>query len=142
MRPSVPVLLLQSLATSPKGPVQAHLLLVSVTPLLLNVFQCYFQILMFCSYLLHLDDLRADIRKITDKFFAPGPIVNFLDAFVRGEKHLEVTTGNIQGLPRAWRRQFGHPADTRPSLLLIDLSDPSSPDSASRILHQQPFSTW
>ncbi|KAF9091892.1 hypothetical protein BGX23_004802, partial [Mortierella sp. AD031] len=26
-------------------------------------------------------DLRADIKKITDKFFAPGPIANFLDAF-------------------------------------------------------------
>ncbi|KAF9917484.1 hypothetical protein FBU30_000739 [Linnemannia zychae] len=30
-------------------------------------------------------DLHADIKKITDKFFAPGPIVDFLDAFVKGE---------------------------------------------------------
>ncbi|KAF8916949.1 hypothetical protein BGZ58_005174, partial [Dissophora ornata] len=79
-------------------------------------------------------DLHADIKKITDKFFAPGKIADFLDAFVRGEKHLEVTTGSIQGLPRAWRRQFGHPSDTRPSLLFMDLPDPCSPDSTSRNL--------
>ncbi|KAG0248329.1 hypothetical protein BG011_000187 [Mortierella polycephala] len=31
-------------------------------------------------------DLRVDIKKITDKFFAPGtPIANFLNAFVRGQ---------------------------------------------------------
>ncbi|KAF9323290.1 hypothetical protein BG006_001596, partial [Podila minutissima] len=34
-------------------------------------------------------DLRADIKKITDKFFAPGtPITDFLDAYVRGELKL------------------------------------------------------
>ncbi|KAF9118991.1 hypothetical protein BGX30_004160 [Mortierella sp. GBA39] len=79
-------------------------------------------------------DLRADIKRITDKFFAPGKITDFLNAFVKGEKHLEVTSGSIRGLPRAWRRQFGHPPDTRPSLLFMDLPDPSSPDSVSRNL--------
>ncbi|KAF8931043.1 hypothetical protein BGZ58_007849, partial [Dissophora ornata] len=46
-------------------------------------------------------DLRVDIKKITGKFFAPGtPITNLLDAFVRGEGCLPVTTGVIGGLPR------------------------------------------
>ncbi|KAF9114427.1 hypothetical protein BGX30_006619, partial [Mortierella sp. GBA39] len=79
-------------------------------------------------------DLRIDIKRIMDKFFAPGPIVDFLNAFVRDEKHLDVTTGQIRGLPRAWRRQFGQPGDTRPSLLFMDLPDPSSLDAASRNL--------
>ncbi|KAG0197482.1 hypothetical protein BGX33_000568, partial [Mortierella sp. NVP41] len=43
-------------------------------------------------------DLRVDIKKITDKFFAPGsPITDFLDAFVRGQRTLPVTTGPIRG---------------------------------------------
>ncbi|KAG0339835.1 hypothetical protein BG000_001232 [Podila horticola] len=42
-------------------------------------------------------DLHADIKKITDKFFAPGPITTFLNAFVRGEGALPVTTGTIRG---------------------------------------------
>jgi len=50
---------------------------------------------------------------------------------VKGEKHLEVTSGSIRGFPRAWRRQFGHPLDTRPSLLFMDLPHPLSPDSTS-----------
>ncbi|KAF9555551.1 hypothetical protein EC968_008844 [Mortierella alpina] len=57
-------------------------------------------------------DLHVDIKKITDKFFAPGPIANLLDAFVRGEGALPVTTGPIHGLPRAWRRNYGKPMDT------------------------------
>ncbi|KAF9113508.1 hypothetical protein BGX30_006927, partial [Mortierella sp. GBA39] len=78
-------------------------------------------------------DLHADIKRITDKFFAPGtPITNFLDAYVRGQGALPVTTGPIRGLPRAWRRGFGLPAETRPSLLFLDLPDPLIPDSASR----------
>ncbi|KAK3810463.1 MAG: hypothetical protein J3R72DRAFT_530348 [Linnemannia gamsii] len=79
-------------------------------------------------------DLHADIKRITDKFFAPGPIANFLDTFVKGEGALPVTSGPIRGLPRAWRRSFGRPADTRPSLLFLDLPDPSVPDTASRNL--------
>ncbi|KAF9969162.1 hypothetical protein BGZ65_012208, partial [Modicella reniformis] len=77
-------------------------------------------------------DLHTDIKKITDKFFAPGPIANFLDAFVKGEGALPITSGSIHGLPRAWRRGFGKPPETRPSLLFMDLPDPSTPDSASR----------
>ncbi|KAG0247919.1 hypothetical protein BG011_000730, partial [Mortierella polycephala] len=76
-------------------------------------------------------DLRVDIKKITDKFFAPGPIVDFLDAFVKGEGALPITSGSIRGLPRAWRRGFGKAPETRPSLFM-DLPDPSTPDSASR----------
>ncbi|KAG0329172.1 hypothetical protein BG000_000169 [Podila horticola] len=78
-------------------------------------------------------DLRVDIKKITDKFFAPGtPTTKFLDAFVKGKGDLPVTTGSLSGLPRAWRRGFGVPAETRPSLLFLDLPDPLTPDSASR----------
>ncbi|KAF9923555.1 hypothetical protein BGZ67_009766, partial [Mortierella alpina] len=79
-------------------------------------------------------DLHVDIKKITDKFFAPGPIVDFLDAFVKGEGALPTTTGSIRGLPRAWRRGFGKAPESRPSLLFMDLPDPSIPDSASRNL--------
>ncbi|KAG0196176.1 hypothetical protein BGX33_001959, partial [Mortierella sp. NVP41] len=79
-------------------------------------------------------DLQTDVKKITDKFFAPGPITNFLDVFVRGEKKLPVTSGLIRGLPRAWRHGFGKAPETRPSLLFLDLPDPSTPDSASRNL--------
>ncbi|KAG9062287.1 hypothetical protein KI688_006619 [Linnemannia hyalina] len=40
-----------------------------------------------------LGDLRADIKKIADRFFATGsPASDFLDAYVRGEKSLPVTT--------------------------------------------------
>ncbi|KAI8595528.1 hypothetical protein EDD21DRAFT_448557 [Dissophora ornata] len=58
-------------------------------------------------------DLRVDIKKITDKFFAPGtPVANFLHSFVRGHGTLPVTTGTIRGLPRAWRRAFGKALET------------------------------
>ncbi|KAF9969015.1 hypothetical protein BGZ73_008842, partial [Actinomortierella ambigua] len=83
---------------------------------------------------MQLGDLHADIKRITDKFFAAGPIAYFLDAFVKGEKQLKATTGAIRGLPRAWRRGFGKAPETRPSLLFLDLPDPSIPDSASRSL--------
>ncbi|KAG0039332.1 hypothetical protein BGZ83_002824, partial [Gryganskiella cystojenkinii] len=50
-------------------------------------------------------DLRTDIKKITDKFFTHGTrTINFLNAFVRGQRSLPITTGPIAGLPRAWRR--------------------------------------
>ncbi|KAG0019072.1 hypothetical protein BGZ82_000267 [Podila clonocystis] len=58
-------------------------------------------------------DLRVDIKKITDKFFASGtPVTIFLDAFVKGKGNLPTTSGPIRGLPRAWRRGFGLPAET------------------------------
>ncbi|KAF9972814.1 hypothetical protein BGZ73_003998 [Actinomortierella ambigua] len=80
-------------------------------------------------------DLLADITKITDEFFAPGSdVARFLDAFVKGKGQLPTTKGNIQGLPRAWRRGYGVAPDNRPSLLCMDLPDPSVPDSTSRNL--------
>ncbi|KAF9974782.1 hypothetical protein BGZ75_000699 [Mortierella antarctica] len=79
-------------------------------------------------------DLHVDIKKITDKFFAPGPTVDFLDAFVKGKGALPTTSGSIRGLPRAWRPGFGRASETRPSLLFMDLPDPSIRDSASRNL--------
>ncbi|KAG0208962.1 hypothetical protein BGX31_002232, partial [Mortierella sp. GBA43] len=75
---------------------------------------------------------HTDIKKITNEFFAAGPIANFLDAFVKGERTLPITTGSIRGLPRAWRRGFGIPSETRPSLLFMDLPDSFKPASASR----------
>lgn len=53
---------------------------------------------------------------------------------MRGQGALPVTTGALRGLPRAWRRTFGKPPETRPSLLFLDLPDPSTPDSVSRNL--------
>ncbi|KAF9428372.1 hypothetical protein BGZ94_002634 [Podila epigama] len=80
-------------------------------------------------------NLHADITKITDKFFAPGSDVEkFLSAFVQGTGQLPTTTGNIQGLPRAWRRGLGKAPTSRPSLLFLDLPDPSVPDSTTRNL--------
>jgi len=61
-------------------------------------------------------------------------VAKFLDAFVKGQGALSTTTGPIRGLPSAWRRGFGHPPDTRPTLLFMDLPDPSAPDSESRNL--------
>ncbi|KAG9064270.1 hypothetical protein KI688_003458 [Linnemannia hyalina] len=78
--------------------------------------------------------LRVDIKRITDEFFAPGPIADFLVEYVKGEGRLPTTSGPIRGLPRAWRRTFGKPPETRPSLLFLDLPDPSTPDSVSRNL--------
>ncbi|KAK5799406.1 hypothetical protein F5H01DRAFT_418077 [Linnemannia elongata] len=80
-------------------------------------------------------DLRADIKRITDKFFAPGSdAAELLDLFVRGLKNLSLTTGSVSGLPRVWPRNNGPPADTCPSLLFLDLPHPSSSDIESRHL--------
>ncbi|KAG0068454.1 hypothetical protein BGZ89_004695 [Linnemannia elongata] len=78
-------------------------------------------------------DLRADIKRITDKIFAPGSdAAELLDLFVRGLKNLPLTTGSVSGLPRVWPRNNGPPADTCPSLLFLDLPHPSSSDIESR----------
>ncbi|KAK3811356.1 MAG: hypothetical protein JOS17DRAFT_796168 [Linnemannia elongata] len=79
-------------------------------------------------------DLHADVKRITDKFFAPGPNVDFLGAFVKGEGALPITSGSMHGLPRAWRRGFGVAPENRPSLLFMDLPDPSTPDLPSKNL--------
>jgi len=83
---------------------------------------------------MQIGDLNTDIKKITDKFFAPRPITNFLDAFVKGESSLPATSEPIRGLPRAWRRNMGVAPITRPSLLFLDLPDLATPDSVSRNL--------
>ncbi|KAF9366371.1 hypothetical protein BGX34_003650 [Mortierella sp. NVP85] len=73
-------------------------------------------------------DLYADIKMITDRFFALGSIANFLDAFVRDKGALPVIHGPIRGLPRAWRRNTG----VEPSLLILDLPDPAVPDLTTK----------
>ncbi|KAF9280639.1 hypothetical protein BGZ74_002557, partial [Mortierella antarctica] len=72
-------------------------------------------------------DLRVDIKKITDKFFAPGtPISDFLDAYVRGEQMLPVTTSGVRGLPKVARRGAIKTLESRPNLLFLDLPVPPS----------------
>ncbi|KAG0247856.1 hypothetical protein BG011_000804, partial [Mortierella polycephala] len=79
--------------------------------------------------------LSADVKEITDKFFESGsPVAVFLKSYVSGEGALPVTAGNIRGLPRAWRRSLGKPVEARPSLLFLDLPDPSTTDTSSRNL--------
>ncbi|KAF9583039.1 hypothetical protein BGW38_010369 [Lunasporangiospora selenospora] len=78
-----------------------------------------------------LGDLHADIKTITEKSFAPGPIASFLDGFVKGDGHLPMTEEPIRGLPRAWRCGFRIAPDNRPSLLSVDLPDSSTPENAS-----------
>ncbi|KAI1320735.1 hypothetical protein EDD11_010269 [Mortierella claussenii] len=48
----------------------------------------------------------ATTARITDTFFAPGPAAKFLDASVKGEGTLPVTSGSAGELPRAWRCGF------------------------------------
>lgn len=72
------------------------------------------------------------MKTITDKFFTSGPNADFFNAFVKGEGDLSTTSESIRGLPRAWPRNYGKPGETQSSLL--DLPDPSIPDSASRSL--------
>ncbi|KAF9403901.1 hypothetical protein BGZ94_004467, partial [Podila epigama] len=70
-------------------------------------------------------DLRADIKKIADRFFATGsPASTFLDAFVRGQYKLPVTTTGIKGLPKVLRRGVVDRQDSGPSLLFLDLPTP------------------
>ncbi|KAK3822220.1 MAG: hypothetical protein JOS17DRAFT_793401 [Linnemannia elongata] len=64
---------------------------------------------------------HADIKRITDRLLAPEPTIDFLDAFVRGEK-----TSSHQRIRKA--------PEARPSPLFMDLPDPSTPDSPSRNL--------
>ncbi|KAK3834351.1 MAG: hypothetical protein JOS17DRAFT_815456 [Linnemannia elongata] len=49
-------------------------------------------------------DIRSDIKKIANRFFETGsPASDFLDAYVRGEKVLPVTTAGVKGLPKVLR---------------------------------------
>ncbi|KAF9136606.1 hypothetical protein BGX30_011030, partial [Mortierella sp. GBA39] len=82
---------------------------------------------------LNLGGLKANIKRITDKFFAPGSdVTKFLDRFVQGLENLPLTTGAVSGLPTVKLRNKGRPADTHPSLLFSGLPDPSSSDTQSR----------
>lgn len=68
-------------------------------------------------------DLRADIKKIADRFFAAGsPASVFLDAYERGEKVLPVTTAGVKGLPKVLRR--GISQDSGPGLLFLVYRNP------------------
>lgn len=79
---------------------------------------------------LYLGDLKVDIKKITDRFFAVGsPASDFLDAYVKGEKSIPITTTGIKGLPIVLRRGVVDSQDSGPSLLFLDL--PSPPLNAS-----------
>ncbi|KAF9981364.1 hypothetical protein BGZ75_007369 [Mortierella antarctica] len=70
-------------------------------------------------------DLKVDIKTITDRFFAVGsPASVFLDAYVKGEKTLPVTTAGIKGLPKVLRRGVVDSQDAGPSLLFLDLPSP------------------
>ncbi|KAG0247321.1 hypothetical protein BG011_001681, partial [Mortierella polycephala] len=70
-------------------------------------------------------DLRADVNKIRDKFFATGSKhVNFLDNYVRGELALPVTTSGVRGLPKVLRRGVVESQDSKPNLLFLDLLHP------------------
>jgi len=71
-------------------------------------------------------DIHADVKRITDKFFAPGPNVDFIEALVKGEGALPITSGSMHGLPRAWRHGFGVAPENSPSLLFMDQPDPST----------------
>ncbi|KAG0060064.1 hypothetical protein BGZ90_004177, partial [Linnemannia elongata] len=72
-------------------------------------------------------DLRVDINKIENKFFALGsPASLFLDAYVRGERSLPITTTGIKGLPKVLRRGVIENVESRPSLLFLDLPAPPS----------------
>ena len=49
---------------------------------------------------MHPGNLHADITKFTDKFFALGSdVADFLNAFVKGEGALPITSAPIRGLP-------------------------------------------
>ncbi|KAF9091626.1 hypothetical protein BGX27_001997, partial [Mortierella sp. AM989] len=72
-------------------------------------------------------DLRTDIKKIADRFFATGsPASVFLDAYVRGEKKLPVTTSDIKGLPKVLRRGVTAKVESRPSPVFGFTSPPSN----------------
>ncbi|KAG0294132.1 hypothetical protein BGZ96_001754 [Linnemannia gamsii] len=57
-------------------------------------------------------DIRADLDKITDKFFSPASRnIKFLNEFVQGSHGLPVTEGSISGLPTVGKRGFGAQSD-------------------------------
>lgn len=72
-----------------------------------------------------LGDLRADVNKIRDKFFAAGSKhANFLNSYVQGLQQLPVTTTGVRGLPKVLRHSVVESQDSKPNLLFLDLPDP------------------
>ncbi|KAF9407785.1 hypothetical protein BGZ94_002558, partial [Podila epigama] len=70
-------------------------------------------------------DLRADIKRIADPYFATGsPASVFLNSYVHGEKSLPITTTGVKGLPIVLRRGVTAKVDSKPSLLFLDLPVP------------------
>ncbi|KAF9206818.1 hypothetical protein BGZ59_011483, partial [Podila verticillata] len=70
-------------------------------------------------------DLRVDIRKIANKFFATGSKhADFLDSYVQGKLSLPLTTSGVRGLPKVLRRGVVDTVDSGPSLLFLDLPYP------------------
>ncbi|KAF9346582.1 hypothetical protein BGX26_001886 [Mortierella sp. AD094] len=64
-------------------------------------------------------------KKIADRCFATGSSASdFLDAYVRGEKALPITTTGVKGLPKVLRRRVVDTQDSGPSLLFLDLPVP------------------
>jgi hypothetical protein len=71
-------------------------------------------------------ELRADVNRIRDKFFATGSKhANFLDNYVRGELSLLKSTSGARGLPKVLRRGVVESLDSKPNLLFLDLFDPA-----------------
>ncbi|KAF9550483.1 hypothetical protein EC957_000157 [Mortierella hygrophila] len=80
-------------------------------------------------------NLRVDLTRITDEFFAPGSdVTNFLGNFVRSPVNLPLTTGSVPGLSGVWLRNKGRLAKTYPNLLFLSLPDPTLIDTQSRYL--------
>ncbi|KAF9546356.1 hypothetical protein EC957_009845 [Mortierella hygrophila] len=78
-------------------------------------------------------DFDDDIKRIAGKFFASGsPAATFLERFVQGHEQLPLTTGIVPGLPRVWLRKNSRRDKTRPSLLFLQLPDPSSSSEPSK----------
>ncbi|KAG0043659.1 hypothetical protein BGZ83_011149 [Gryganskiella cystojenkinii] len=81
------------------------------------------------------DAIRANIAEITDEFFAPGsPAATFLERFVQGQGQIPLTTGLVPGLPRVLLRKEKQSDVARPSLLFLDLPDPSAGNVQSKRL--------
>jgi len=98
-------------ACPPLSLVTSRIILVLARRYLVCTIAAFIQVSHILPLFMQLGDQRVDIKKITDKFFAHGTEVpNFLNASVRVQGAFPVTTRVIRGLPRIWRRAFGHPA--------------------------------
>jgi len=74
-----------------------------------------------------------DIKRIIDRFFAPGSEdAGFLDRFVQGLVVLPLTKGSLSGLPSVPLRASHPLPETYPSLLFAGLPESSSNDTPGR----------